>query len=177
MFENRFQFRISHLLAVTTVAAAILTGLFYLPTAYETDGSPNLFWMLLVPFLVMVLLGLWSDRLRKPTCVAIVVVCCAFSFRQAKLMTRYRNLQGEVALIIAYVERFHTEHGEYPDDLSGYQFMRPELKSYILFQPARGGDLYANRIPDPYRIRFHPTDATGIGHWYGPGSGYFFEDD
>lgn len=174
MVGKRFQFGISHLLAVTTVAAAVLTAILYLPTTYETDGSPNIFWLLALPFVVLALLGLWSKGLRKATCVAILVVCCAFSFRQARLMTRYRNLQEEVTSISAYVERVHTERGEYPEDLASYKFLRPELEGYIRFEPARGGDLYANRIPDPYRIRFHPTHESAIGHWYGPGTGYFF---
>jgi hypothetical protein len=177
MPENRFRFRISHLLAATTVVAAVLTAAFYLPTTYETDGSVNIF-MILLPFLLAVAaIGLWNERSRKPTAMAIVVACSAFSLRQVWLMARYRHLQAEVSLIIAHVEAFHAKHGQYPSTLASYDFARPELKSYIRYEPVIGGTFDANRISDPYRIRFHPTHDEGIGHWYARGRGYFYEDD
>jgi hypothetical protein len=179
MFENRLQFRISHLLAATTLVAVTLTSLLYLPTTYETDGGfgPAIFGIFLFAFLAIAGMCMTDDRLRKLAFIAILVICSLFSLRQARLMNRLRNLREELPLIIAYVEGFHKEHGQYPDDLSSYEFLRPGLRSYVQFEPAKGAEVYANRISDPYRIRFHPTHVSGIAHWYGRGSGYFFEDD
>jgi hypothetical protein len=165
MKKNLLQFRVGHLLLARTVIAAILAAAVSCRTVYEVYGDiPSvLFPTALGVFFLASLPTLAFRRLRLAWCIVIIVICSAFSFRQAVLAGRLQNLKSEVSHIVDYMNRFEKEHGICPSDLSGYTFQQPELEQYIEYSPNAVG--------------LHPTGGTGIGHYYLPGGGHYFEDD
>ena len=167
---KRRQYRLITLFVATTVIASILTAFAACRNTYEVHGAVG---SALCPFLVgfFVLISLpflFVRRLRRFVCVLVIVASIIFSIRQAVLKRRLHDLKDEVAQIVKFLEAFGTTHGRYPNDLAGYKFRNPELKPLIIYNSPR----YAR-----YSIVFHPYPYSGTGHWYYPGSGYYFEDD
>lgn len=179
----RLQFRLTNLFVATTLVATIVTSVAYLPSTYETDGAlgPGGYAILLLSFFAIAgLIYIFSRRFRTSAIIAVIVVCSAFSYRQLVLTRRLHLLEAEVPLIIAYVEEFHNENGQFPRDLSGYVFRQPGLQEYISYSPLdtiRPPWNSATSPLPPYQIQYHPTHAYGIGHWYTPTDGYWYEDD
>lgn len=164
------QYRLSSLFFANAVAASILAAFVACKDTYEIHGAvgSSLVPILLGLFVACCIPFLISQRLRRAVCVLMIVGCIAFSIRQTILKMRMRDLKTEVTQIIAFLEEYSSENGKYPDDLSGYTFRNPRLKPYVV---------YNNPPYSPYAILFHPSKYTGIGHWYYPGHGYYFEDD
>jgi hypothetical protein len=107
-----------------------------------------------------------------------VVVCGLLISRESILIQRLQHLTTEVARIVTYVETFKTSHGQFPQDLSGYEYLRPDLQGYIAYSPpAAAVSNGANFGMNSYQIRYHPTKIEGIAHWYFGDHGYWFEDD
>lgn len=180
MSQGRLQFRLSHLLAATTVIAAILTSIAYLPSTYETDGAvgSGFIGMLLILSWLVGGICLRFRRLRIATFVVVLLICCVFSFRQAILIHRLHLLENEVPRIVAYIDAFKNEHGEYPETLSDYVYQRPELQTYIKYIPPKTNRATSSlSFSVRYDIRYHPYHTKDFAHWYSPGHGYWYEDD
>lgn len=167
-FSVRFGLR--QLFVLTTFAAVAIWAAMSCSTTYHIYGAvDSVAWIgvvlccaLLSPLL---LLSAKTRVMFGLTTIALV----AFSIYQTPLTWRLRALQTEVTSVIGYVDRFKLQHGLYPTDLSGYEFLRPELASYIE---------YRNAYPTTsYEIRWHPIPLDGIAHWYGADYGYYYEDD
>jgi hypothetical protein len=176
----RLQFRLSDLIAATALVAGILASAIYLPSTYKTHGAvgSGLVALPIVLAWIVGAVGFCFRRLRVPAVIVTLLVCGAFSFRQARLMQRLRQLEVEVPRMVAYVEKYKSEHGgDCPDDLSGYEFERPELAAYMRYTPPR---LYhPTKNPDalPYQIHYHPRQSKDVSHWYLSSGGYWYDDD
>ena len=167
------QYRLSSLFVATGVVSSILTAFVACKNTYEVHGAVgSSFGPILVGFFVFVTLPfLLFRRIRRFVCVLIIGACLAYSIRQAVLKNRLSDLKIEVARIVEFLEEYGAENGRYPEDLSGYTFQKPKLKTFIIYNNPR----YA-----PYSIVFHPYRYTGTGHWYYPRHGfyrYYYEDD
>jgi hypothetical protein len=111
--------------------------------------------------------------LRTFSVVAILVVSWAFYYVNQVAFHRLSLLSVEVPRIINYVETYKKTYCKYPDGLSGYVFAHPEIDSFVRYDKpgvSRPG-------VDPYSIYYHPTHDEGIGHWYHPTTGFYYEDD
>jgi hypothetical protein len=169
--EKPAQYRLSHLFLATTVVASILSALVACRTTYETHGAvPSGFVRMGLAAFLFISCGLfYSRRYRRPLCVVVVIICATFSYRQAVLSKRLRDLKFEVSHVIVFLEQYNNEYGKYPADLTDYKFHDPSLTRYVD---------YITQWYSPYAIRFHTKEYTGIGYWYYAGSGeYYFEDD
>jgi hypothetical protein len=174
MAEGRFQFRLSHLFIGTTFVAIVVAASTLLPSLYYTYGAIGAAFLGLLFCLFAIVCGgcLLFRRLRVPTFVVCVVVCTLLIYHQSVLNRRLDQLHAEVAHIVSYVNTYKSAHGEFPRQLSGYEYQRPELQTYIKYSPPGGP--YGSTS---YVIRYHPTENDGIGHWYFGDQGYWFEDD
>jgi hypothetical protein len=180
MPPGRVQFRVSDLLAATSLFAAILVSAVYLPSTYKTEGAVGSFVASLPIVLVWIAGGVCFcfRRLRLPAVFVTLLVCLAFSFRQAWLMERLRQLEVEVPRIVAYVETYKKEHeGACPEDLSGYVFERPELRPNIRYLPPQVYNPRTQTDASPYAVRFHPNARSDVSHWYTSSGGYWYDDD
>jgi hypothetical protein len=176
----RLQFRMSDLIAATTLLAAILASAVYLPSTYKTHGIVGSFVASLPIVFAWICGGLCFcfRRLRVPAVIVTLLVCGLFSWRQARLMHRLRQLEIEVPMIAAYIEKYKTEHeGECPEDLSGYKFQRPELQAYVRYLPPRQYDPRTGSDASPYAVRYHPNSTTDLSYWYTSAGGYWYDDD
>jgi hypothetical protein len=139
-------------------------------TAYEVYGvvQSGFVWAAVVLGGIATLPLLFALRTR--TVIRIwMIALVAFSLGQTVLTRRLSALQSEVASIIDYVDDYKLQHGLYPTNLSGYDFHRPDLASYIEYR-----DAYPTTS---YEIRWHPIRLHGIAHWYGADYGHYYEDD
>jgi hypothetical protein len=180
MPAKHFQFRLPHLFVVTTYLAAVVAGATYIHSFYEVEGAVGALFLglLFVLFVIASAICLCFRRLRIVTLVASLVVCGLLISRESILIQRLRHLKTEVARIVTYVETFKNAHGQFPPDLSCYEYLRPDLRPYIAYSPPRG--VVSNGATfgvNSYQIRYHPTNNEGIAHWYFGDQGYWYEDD
>jgi hypothetical protein len=159
--------RLFEALTYTAIAAWALRSS---STSYEIHGYPpwaTVFFGVTVGAIVALVL---LPVLRIQTIVRLAMIALvAYALNQTVLSRRLAALRGEIESIIAYVDAHKLQHGLYPADLTGYQFNRPELAEYIEYRDA---------FPTTsYEIRWHPTHAQAISHWYGSDYGHYFEDD
>jgi hypothetical protein len=177
------QFRITHLFVATLAVALLVTTSMACKSVYETHGElASYFYPGVLGLLgIVVLFCLPFQRLRLPALATIFVIYGAFCFRQSILVQRLRDLKVEVIRINSFVEQYKVENGQYPKDLSGYKFERPDLTQFIAYYP---DDVGSSSLFDSYWIRFHPCQdewlfpfhGLGIYHAYSHG-GFWFADD
>jgi hypothetical protein len=165
-----FRFGLRHLFEALTGAAIVAWAVMSYSTTYEVYGlvQSGVVWVAILLGAIATLPLLFVLRMRT-LCRLWMLALVAFSLRQAMFAKRLAALRTEVAAIIEYVDNHKLQHGLYPTDLSGYQFIRPELASYIEYR-----DAYPTTS---YEIRWHPIHLDGIAHWYGADYGHYFEDD
>lgn len=180
MPKGRLQFRLLDLIAAMALLAAILASAVYLPSTYKTHGAVGSLLASAPIVLTWLVVGVCFcfRRLRLPAVVITLLVCALFSWRQASLVNRLRLLEVEVPRIVAYVEKFKTEHGgDCPDDLSGYAFERPELAPFVRYTPPRPYQPKNSSSDLPYQIHYHPRQSADVSHWYLSTGGYWYDDD
>jgi hypothetical protein len=163
------QFGLRHLFEALTYVAIVAWGLQAYSTTYEVYGTNAGIVRVAVFFGVIASMPLLLF-FRARTIVRFgVAAVLAFSISQATYTRRLAALRTEVASIIAYVDEYKLQHGLYPTDLSGYEFQRPELATFIEYR-----DAYPTTS---YEIRWHPIQREDLGHWYGADYGHYYEDD
>lgn len=180
MHVSRFQFRLADLALATALAAGVLASVIYLPSTYRTHGAVGSFVASLPIVLAWFLggVGFCFRRLRVPAVIVTLLVCGVFSFRQARLIERLRDLEAEVPRIVAYVESYQRAHeGECPADLSQYVFDRPELEPFIRYVPPASFDPRLRADAKPYAVRYHPVATADLSYWYTSTGGYWYDDD
>jgi len=155
----------------------MLLSVICLQSNYEIDAHLSIFLgMVLIPGWFIVLLCAFSRRLRLPSILILLLGCCLFLQWRAVQIDRLTRLKHEIPQVVAYIEQFKTDHGDYPHDLSGYKFLHPDLREYVNYVSHQSpGSEWAPY--GAYHIKYHPTHAEGIGHWYSPPTGYWYEDD
>jgi hypothetical protein len=179
MDSNRLQFRVAHLLAAAAYISIVLATAQYLRGGYHIDSFfPIVYGLPLFISWSIAGVCLCFRHLRWPALMILMVICGVFIRWQSANLDRWNRLEAEVPLVVAYLEEFKSDRGDYPQDLSGYPFRYPDLREYVTYFVGDAND-YAMSNPPQYRIRYHPIHVDGIAHWYwhGKDNGYWYEDD
>jgi len=157
------------LLAVLILILALLEAASVI-IAYHTLGEiPRLLYGLIVAAgnLGIVLLA-W--RSRQAAAVAALLLALAIVPYQATLTVRLHRVQAEAARIVAYAYEQRLQAGQFPADLSDYDFrdavVRPFIQSYAHNETDCGGFCLFYRVG---------TESTS--HSYSPRNGWGYYPD
>jgi hypothetical protein len=133
--------------------------------AYETLGevTSKLYFLAILLNLGFIILAIWHPTLAA---VAALVLALMIVPYQYVLRDRLIRVEVEAGRIVAYVYEERLAEGEYPADLSGYEFhdkaMRPYIQTYRPNEEAGGFSLF-------FRVG---TETTS--HSYSPAWGWSY---
>jgi hypothetical protein len=160
-------------LGISALCVAVGLELYAAHLAYDTIGeisSGGL--VLLVSFNIPAAILLACGYRWVP--LGLIVGLAMFIVpEQLRLLHKWNRCEEEARSVIAYLESSKKRSGAYPDDLSGYRFLHPELIGDFHY----GKDLrYSSNEVLPYRIRYHIGTET-TSHDYSPTRGWFYYPD
>jgi hypothetical protein len=89
---------------------------------------------------------------------------------------RLKRLRKEVVEVVAYANGYKEATGNYPDDLSNYEFKRPGLKPYIDYGLCGEGPT-KNRPPELHPVVWFWPAIHGVSHWYSTTTGWGYYPD
>ena len=137
--------------------------------AYETLGEVDSTLYFLAVGINLVFIIMFA--LKHPVIAATGVVLLGLLIVPYQLVLGHRLLQveREAAGIVSYAYEQKVKTGEYPADLSGYEFRNRRMKAYI--QDYRL-DEASGEFAVTYRVG---TESTS--HWYSPKGGWGYYPD
>ena len=136
--------------------------------AYETIGEivSIVYFLAVGIYLVFIVI---SVRYRTVAALGAMVLAFAIIPYQLILGQRLIKVQAEAARIVSYLYEQRLGIGEYPADLSSYEFHDPEMEKYVQnyrVDETRGGFILAYRVG---------TENTS--HTYSPKDGWSYYPD
>jgi hypothetical protein len=141
--------------------------------AYYTIGeiaSGGLYILILlnIPAVVLLALGLRWLPIGLIAALALFIVP-----EQLQLLHKWNRCDEEAHSVIAYVEAFKKRTGAYPDDLSEYRFVYPDLRSEFHYDK---DVMWSATTALPYQVRYH-VGSENTSHDYSPTRGWFYYPD
>jgi hypothetical protein len=92
---------------------------------------------------------------------------------QLELLHKWNQCDEEAHSVVAYLESCRKRTGTYPDDLSGYRFLYPELIRDFHY---RKEVYFTMNVVLSYQISYHIGTET-TSHDYSPTRGWFYYPD
>ena len=134
--------------------------------ADQTRGWPLQLLILMVSlFLDLLVLTVCFFRFRLGVIVGFSYLVWV-SVYIAPLGIRWHFIDGEAKHIVAWAYAEQMKAGSYPDDLSGYSFLRPEYKGYIFYT---AGDYTGGGIKpkaQSFEVSYIVEPPDGTNHRY-----------
>lgn len=135
--------------------------------AWHTIGEvvSSLYVILIFFNIIPFLLGFTKFR-RLAVGLALLCALLIIPY-QVLLGYRWHLLRQETLSIVAHVNQVKKQTGEYPPNLSAYQFLHPRLQHHITYEYYE---------PTNYSVYFY-IGTPDTSHWYNSNSGWGYYPD
>ena len=125
--KNHFKFK----LILLTLVVLEIVGCYY---AYYTLGEVKQFFCFLILFLNIIPILLYFFRKKTISLVLGVVIGLLLIPYHAFLLFQWRELNRESSMIIEYIYTFQKDKGEFPNNISGYEFENRRLSDNFSYR-------------------------------------------
>ena len=134
--------------------------------AYHTLGEILSGLVRLLLLLNLVFLAAFAVGSRRFAIIGILAVAVWIVPYHVTLGLRWWLIHQDATAIVDFAERTRIETGEFPLDLTAYEFRHPSIKRYIQ---------YCHQ-PQTFRVSYH-IGTTSTSHWYNHGEPWQYYPD
>ena len=106
-------------------------------------------------------------KFKRTAAVIVLVLAIWLISKQLPLGYRFVQLQDEAHAIVEYIYKTKADTGSYPENLSEYKFMNPQLEKHIQKYEFKGNS---------FKLMYFVGDG-GTSHWYDSEDGWHYYPD